>query len=41
VNFFVGKLGTLKFINEPLKFSGGICGVQKEPPVFIVAIIHI
>jgi hypothetical protein len=35
VHLFAFELGTLKFINEPLKLLGWICAVEQQPPVAI------
>lgn len=41
VDLLIGELGTLEFVDEPLQLSGWVRGVQKEPPVLIIAVVHV
>jgi hypothetical protein len=41
MDFLILQLGALKFINEPLQFGSRVGAVEQEPPVLVVAVVHV
>lgn len=41
MHLLVGELSGLQFIDEPLQLGGRIGAVQQQPPVLVVAVVHV
>ena len=40
-HFFAQQFGRLELADEPGQFVGRVRGVQQEPPVLVVAVVHV
>ena len=41
VDFLVFELGALQLVNEPLQLGAGVGAVEQQPPVPVVAVVHV